>query len=82
MTGTHRLWQTKETPMVGTPVYHEGHLYWIGRKGVAMCVRAVDGEVIWEESIDMEGSGDKIYAFKGRFGPNIRLLPHVQRRRL
>ena len=34
------------------PVYHEGHLYWVhDRRGIAYCLDATTGEVIYEERL-------------------------------
>jgi outer membrane protein assembly factor BamB len=62
VTGTHILWNRTKTTTVATPLYHDGHLYWINRKGIASCARAGDGETIYEERIDVGKRGDKIYA--------------------
>ncbi len=62
VTGTHVLWELRETPKVATPLYHDGHLYWISQRGVAVCVDARKGEVVYEERMKISGKGDKIYA--------------------
>jgi outer membrane protein assembly factor BamB len=62
VTETHRLWELKKTPKVATPVYYDGYLYWLGNKGIACCVDAKTGKVIYEERMRIPGSGDKVYA--------------------
>lgn len=59
---THVLWTRKKMAIVATPLYHEDHLYWINRQGVASCAKASDGETVYEERLDLGGRGDKIYA--------------------
>jgi outer membrane protein assembly factor BamB len=62
VTRTHTLWRVRKTPKVATPLYHDGYLYWIDQRGVAVCVDAGSGEVVYDERLDIEGRGDKIYA--------------------
>ena len=59
---THLLWEINETPKISTPLYHGGYLYWLSNRGVATCVNAENGEVVYEERMEIEGSGDKIYS--------------------
>jgi len=62
VTDTHVLWQAGKTPKVATPLYYQGHLYWIDQRGVATCLNADTGEVVYEERLEIEGRRDKIYA--------------------
>ncbi|NLX97695.1 MAG: PQQ-binding-like beta-propeller repeat protein [Rhodopirellula sp.] len=62
VTDSHVLWTRKKTAIVGTPLYHDGHLYWINRQAIASCAKASDGETIYEERLDVGGRGDKVYA--------------------
>jgi hypothetical protein len=59
---SHVLWQISKTPKVATPLYHDGRLYWIDQRGNAVCVDAASGNVLYDESLDIEGGGDKVYA--------------------
>lgn len=59
---SHVLWQIVKTPKVATPLYHDGRLHWIDHRGNAVCVDAASGNVLYEESLDIEGRGDKVYA--------------------
>ncbi len=60
VTATHRLWTTKKGSNVTSPVYHDGHLYWMHEKlGVAYCARADSGEVVYEERMER---GGQVYA--------------------
>jgi len=62
VTGTHRLWTLNKATKVPSPLYHDGLLYWLGNKGVACCVDAAGGELIYQERLDIPGGGDKVYS--------------------
>lgn len=62
VTKTHKLWEVKETSKVATPLYHEGHLYWVDNKATATCIKADTGEVVYKERLEVSGGGDKVYA--------------------
>jgi outer membrane protein assembly factor BamB len=47
---------------VPTPLIHDGLLYWIDQKGIAVCADAATGEVVYKERLQIEGHGDRIYA--------------------
>jgi outer membrane protein assembly factor BamB len=63
VTETQRLWDLpKKASKVGTPLYYEGYLYWVDHRGIAFCVDAQKGQVVYEEKLTLEGPGDKVYA--------------------
>jgi len=62
VTETHRLWVTKKTPKVATPLVHEGLVYFIDQRGAALCLNAQTGDVVYEERMEIAGRGDKVYA--------------------
>ncbi len=62
VTKSHKLWEIKETSKVATPLYHEGHLYWLDNKATAYCIKADSGAVAYKERLDVSGKGDKVYA--------------------
>jgi hypothetical protein len=45
---------------VPSPVYHEGHLYWVSDRGIAYCVNAKDGKVVYQERLKPKPR--KVYA--------------------
>lgn len=50
VTKTHRLWTSTKGSNVSSPVYHDGHVYWMNDgTGTAFCVKAATGEVAYEE---------------------------------
>jgi outer membrane protein assembly factor BamB len=60
VTQTHRLWTLGKGSNVPSPLYHEGHLYWINDGlPIAYCVEAATGKIVYEQRIDR---GDQVYA--------------------
>ena len=47
VTKTHVLWTIEKRARINTPIYHDGHLYWI-YQGTAHCVNAATGETVYE----------------------------------
>lgn len=61
VTATHVLWSLNKGSNVGSPLYHEGRLYWTNdRQGLAYCVDAASGEILYEQR--MTPRPDRIYA--------------------
>ncbi len=60
VTRTHRLWTSNKGSNVTSPVYHEGHLYWMHEQlGIAYCARAETGDVVYEKRMNRAG---QVYA--------------------
>lgn len=53
VTATHTLWKKTKGSNVSSPVYHEGHLYWVGDSGVC-CQNAATGETVYQERLKPE----------------------------
>lgn len=74
VTATHRLWtRPREKQRIGSGVLVNGHVYILNEDGVAQCIEAKAGKVIWEERLrgpggngkswsSMVAAGDKLYA--------------------
>lgn len=46
------VWEQKKgVPMIPSFVFHEGHLYGITEGGVAICLNAENGEIVWQERV-------------------------------
>jgi outer membrane protein assembly factor BamB len=60
VTGSHLLWQSKESSEVGTPVFYEGHLYWASENGIACCLNAKSGALVYKERL--KPSAGPVYA--------------------
>ena len=53
VTQSHRLWVADKGSNVSSPVYHDGHLYWIHeRLGVANCLDAATGETKYQARLE------------------------------
>jgi outer membrane protein assembly factor BamB len=70
VTDSHRLWTSNKGSNVSSPIYKDGHLYWMNdQRGIAYCAKADSGELVYEERIDRAGqiysspllAGDRIY---------------------
>jgi outer membrane protein assembly factor BamB len=52
VTESHRVWTGKRGSNVTSPVYHDGHLYWMHENnGIAYCAEAATGRIVYEERI-------------------------------
>ena len=57
------LWTSKTSSYVSTPVFFEGHLYWIDDRGQAYCLNAKTGEMVYRERVaELEAGGRPVYA--------------------
>ena len=82
VTESHVLWNSRDTSYVATPVFRDGHIYWIGHKGIANCVNAKTGERIYKTRVpgvkggrgdvkffaSMIAVGDRYYALSRQSG--------------
>lgn len=59
VTESHRIWQQSVGSNVPSPVLHGEHLYWLSNQGVAHCVKADSGEVVYRERL---GGAGTVYA--------------------
>lgn len=60
VTRTHRLWTGRKGSNVSSPIYHDGHLYWMHEGlGIAYCAEAKSGQIVYEQRIDRAG---QVYA--------------------
>jgi outer membrane protein assembly factor BamB len=60
VTKTHRRWTILKGSNVSSPVFHDGHLYWMNDKqGKAFCANAETGEILYEKRLDHAG---EVYA--------------------
>ncbi len=60
VTRSHRLWTSDKGSNVSSPVYHDGHLYWMHeQRGVAFCAKAESGEIVYEQQLARAG---QVYA--------------------
>ncbi len=53
VTTSHGIWRKEKGSNVGSPVYHEGHLYWASDGGGLMCCQnAQTGEFVYQERLE------------------------------
>jgi outer membrane protein assembly factor BamB len=62
VTQTRLVWEIRKASKVPTPLYHEGLLYWVDNSGIACCVEADTGKLVYEKRLKISGGGDKVYA--------------------
>jgi outer membrane protein assembly factor BamB len=56
VTRTHRLWAVKKGANVPSPVFRDGHLFWVNEStGAACCADAATGTVLYEERLPRIG---------------------------
>jgi outer membrane protein assembly factor BamB len=52
VTKTHEIWKLNKGSNVGSPIYHNGHLYWASDNGgVAHCQEAATGKMVYSERL-------------------------------
>jgi outer membrane protein assembly factor BamB len=51
VTKTHKLWEVNVGANVTSPVFHNGHLYWASDRGIAFCLDAKNGEVVYKNRL-------------------------------
>ena len=53
VTESHVLWRKPKGSNVSSPVYYQGHIYWVHEKqGIAYCLDAKTGEVMYEKRLE------------------------------
>ncbi len=51
VTQSHKIWLISKTTYVPTPVYHDGHIYFVNDQGFAYCIHGSTGEIVYEERL-------------------------------
>lgn len=69
VTETHKLWQVPKGSNVGSPVIHEGHLYWAKENGVVYCANAKSGEIVYEQRL--QPTSGRVYGSPVLSGGNL-----------
>jgi len=60
---THKLWEAKVGANVSSPVFNDGHLYWVSdRSNVAYCLNTADGSVVYAEKVDVQPYASALFA--------------------
>jgi outer membrane protein assembly factor BamB len=60
VTAQRRLWTSKHGSNVTSPIYWQGHLYWMSEKlGIAYCAKAETGQLVYQQRLQRAG---QVYA--------------------
>jgi outer membrane protein assembly factor BamB len=63
VTKTHIAWEVKRAvPTQPSFLYHDGLLYSVKENGIALCVDAKDGKVVWQERLEGTYSASLVFA--------------------
>ncbi len=63
VTDTHVQWTARESTYVPSPIWHHGHLYWVDDRGIAVCLDASSGQVVYQERVRLRSLGGRsVYA--------------------
>jgi outer membrane protein assembly factor BamB len=63
VTDTHVRWSVRQSSYVSSPLWHEGHVYWVDDKGMAVCLDGVTGAVVYQKRVPLKGRGGRaVYA--------------------
>ncbi|MCA9072027.1 MAG: PQQ-binding-like beta-propeller repeat protein [Planctomycetaceae bacterium] len=70
VTGSHIAWRNREaTSSFGSPLVHQGRVYFVNRSGGVVCADLKTGDTLWKERLPGScwaspvGAGDRIYFF-------------------
>jgi outer membrane protein assembly factor BamB len=56
VTSSHKLWERSKNSNVTTPLYYDRRLYWVSDTGIAYCLNADNGEVVYESRLQKLGT--------------------------
>ncbi len=62
VTKTHVAWTANVGSYIPSPVIHDGHLYWANDSGIAYCLNAKTGDVVYQERLSGISGRQGIYA--------------------
>ena len=63
VTKTHVVWRGEASSYVPSPVLYEDRLYWVNDRGIAHCVNAKTGELVYQHRLNINsGGGRSFYA--------------------
>ena len=69
------IWYSRNSSYVATPLLHDGHLYWFNDRGIAYCISAKDGEIVYRERVSgLTDGGRPIYASPVLAGDKIYIV--------
>jgi outer membrane protein assembly factor BamB len=68
---SHVLWKGTATSYVPSPVIHKDRLYWVNDRGIAFCVNAKTGELVYQQRVAADGTGRLFYASVSLINENL-----------
>ena len=72
ITDSHRLWQSKDSSYVATPLILDSHLYWVSDRGQAFVADAKTGETVQRTRLTgLKSGGRPVYASPVKAGDHI-----------
>ena len=72
ITDSHRLWQSRDSSYVATPLLLDNHLYWVSDKGQAFVANAKTGETVQRTRLTgLKSGGQPVYASPVKSGDYI-----------
>ena len=72
ITATHKLWQSRTSSYVATPLLFEDHLYWVSDKGQALVVNSKTSDTVVQNRLSGLASGGRpVYASPIKAGEHI-----------
>lgn len=72
VTGSHQVWQSRDSSYVATPLLLDDHLYWVSDRGQAFVVNAKSGETVKRTRLSgLQSGGRPIYASPIKAGDHI-----------
>ncbi len=78
VTASHIAWQThKQVPEIASPLVAEGLLYMVSTKGIATCLDAQTGEVVWQQRLGGNYSASSLLAAGKLYFTNEAGTTHV-----
>ena len=70
-----RLWESRYTSYVPSPVLYKDHLYWVDDRGLAHCLNAKSGELVYRERL--EGASGGGFVSRPFYGSIVRAGKHL-----
>ena len=72
ITKSHRLWQSRDSSYVATPLFLDNHLYWVSDRGQAFVMDTKNGETVHRSRLENLVSGGRpVYASPIKSGDHI-----------
>ena len=63
ITSSHSIWESRDSSYVATPLWHNGHLFWVTDRGFAISMNAATGETVTKMRLEnLKSGGRPVYA--------------------